>query len=269
MKKAFAFASLLFLPLSTELLSAQTIYDDSFARGSVAQPVILQGTSPDVVNTGNAQWGNSGSSSDWETNGLAAADPSTTPYLTPELPFTASLLPASPTGILTLSADVTATSTGDATNWTTLGFFYSNPPPFYNPSANTTGAGEYTLLLRANGELDSFTTGSNDEEILIAGSAAMTSTTAMPLSEQFNFSAGIITISVDGLPVGTRPFDASDAAAFLSSVKAVGFSGLSDSASIGDFVVSYSVPEPSAYALLGLGFAALVVAARVRRPAVF
>ena len=254
--------------MSAGLLSAQTIYDDSFARGTPAAPAVLDGTSPNVVNTNGSTW--AGGGNNFTTNGLNASSSPAVAFEPEQLAFTSSFLPSSPTGTLTLSATLTATvpANGDNSDWTSLGFFSSRGAFF-----PTNSSGDYTMLLTAGGGFDVFTTSTNGEQVLVNGMAGMDSTTAT-ISEQLNFSTRMATyfVGVPGVPgvqVGTGPFDP---VAFLSSVQYVGFSGYSDNttsetATVANFVVSYSVPEPSAYALLGLGFAALIVVARARRSA--
>ena len=256
MKKSLLLASLL-LPLSAGLLPANTIYNDSFSSGSSLSPVPVAASKPDI-NTDNNSWANLSTTADsFSMNGSDAFTASSSPYLPGEyLPFSSSLLPTTPTGVLTISADVTSDEDGsDATVWIALGFA-SGTAPIYS-------SGDYWMLMRANGEVDGFTTATNGPSSPLVAATDATSSSAN-LSEQLNFSTDVATYLVNNVAVGTTAFNAS---AFLSSATAAEFQSYQSASTVDNFVVSYSpqVPEPSTYALLGLGAAALSLIAGVRR----
>ena len=121
------------------------LYHDTFGRGSVASPLALSNTMPDVVNGLNGIWKATNS---FSTDGAKANYVNAT--------ATSALMASLPVAALTpglsykISADLTPTSSSDATTWMGIAFVsaYNTSSVFSNPVA--------FLLARKNGNGQTF-----------------------------------------------------------------------------------------------------------------
>jgi hypothetical protein len=223
-----------------------TIYQDSFSRGTVGTPLTLNGTAPDVVNTGGATW--TGGASD-TTDGTQANNPAGAAGF---LPFT----PASG-NIYTLSADLDLLAAND--QWEAIGFTNgtNSGNEFYLLGNN---AGPW-LLQRGDGvTLDHTFLGPETSGGAAATASGVTGyntysivldTTNAAWTAAFYRGA---TLLVGPTAYGVNP-----------TISAVGFGNSNSAGNIDNFTLTVTtIPEPAAVTLLGFGGVGLMAVARRR-----
>ena len=234
------------LSLSASGLSAQTIYDDTFTRmGEVYN------STPAPIDETGAKYTGAGSNG-YTANGTAAIDSIGGGILSQDLSLPAGL---PTTGFLTVSAGLMAT---DMTNgWSAVGFGIFSP-----------GSGPW-MLVDSDGSYQTFTSGTSGASQTTPPPVTLTPTsngniltTFATAAVQLNLSTDVADYLVDGTTVATGTFG-------LSTITEASFGGYSTDSTVSDFDVTYSAtlpaPEPSSYAVLGLGVAALILTARSRR----
>ena len=232
-------------------VNAGVIYEDSFTRSD-----LVNGTSPDVVNTGGATWT---AAPDWNTyvDGTTAKTTTGGARASAYLPFT----PAAGY-IYTLSMDLVVDETYDSNSWLALGFAGSsalaawsvtgNDPWFYDRNVNQgTPAVPLPASNSLNGVTDAGTTFTG------AGSGV---TVPHSLSVILDTTAAVWTaeFKLNGSPVASDTLDTNP------TISYAGFSvGAFHKVAVDNFRLD-AVPEPATLAMVMIG-AVLSVLARRRR----
>lgn len=244
--------------------AATTLINDTFQAGS---STALNGSTPDTT-TGGATW--TALSSLTYTGGTLTI-PSSVTAETAYLNLGANYFSSNP-GTYTLSMTLNI-PTGSSTSWVGLGFF---EPTIASSSNATNNAGAPLFFLRQNGAyvIQSLTATANGGTALTAlsGSGA---TNGQDNTLQLVLNTSAASWTLDGYLNGTQ-LDLNGASAGLTytygtnptSIQYVGFGssigGNAFSATVTDFSLTTSVPEPASLALLLLGMVVTWKGIRVR-----
>jgi hypothetical protein len=229
--------------------SAAVIYQDSFARIGD-----LNGTAPDVVDTGAATWTatlHQYGRDNFATNGSAAVSAG---IPTAFLPLTLDL-----TSIYTLTLTVN-NPVSNGNNWLALGFLAGHPNDISGGFNGGSNAPSPWVLQTGNGGAQGFSPG--------FGGTSVTPGLDHTYTITLDSATGASSISVDG---GLAFASGTLSSTQLSSISGVGFgSNFAEGSTFRNFiltdnVVVAAVPEPSTWAMVLGGFGMLVFFQRMRR----
>ncbi len=249
---------------------AGIIYQDNFARGTVANPDALNGSTPAPVDTNSATWSafQTNTGSNIVTNGSEAVLPSVGRSVG-YLPLT---LAASETYVF--SATLTPGATSSDTNsqdW--LGMGFSNQASEASSADIYAGGSEAWLIYRGNSGTQSFYggAGSNGASGGYANSnhlpPAPSDTFTITLTTPANLASGGASVSFyDSLGlVGTlaSPRHVSLTNSELSTINDISVGSFNWGGTISN--VELAVPEPATLGLLGAGGLGLLLVGRKRK----
>jgi hypothetical protein len=250
MKKSFLSLTLLAAALGSA--SADTLYYDTFNRGSSDAPAALTGTAPYPTDTASETWT---AGSDWTTDGTSANTSDAGAAFLP-LDITAG-------NIYTISADLTATSG----QWVALGFAQNESNTADWIIGN--GAGPW-LLLKPNNDIQTFAGGPPGYGGELTGS----STYSGDGTQGSNFSIKLDTTAADYVAtfsdgntvLGTYTYTGASGSVPNPADLYVGFGAHgSTDGSVSDFKVVVT-PEPATVGMLvgGLGALAFLVRRKLK-----